>query len=109
MKHLDVSAPQTLSASYLIPLAAPMIGAEVQRRITRAVGTRLTGPLKTLVLQWADQGAVSVWAGISHWPPRRSRTGEHGRGGVAIGDGMHSNDAECPGPRPHAFPRRCGR
>ena len=60
MKHLDVSAPQTLSASYLIPLAAPMTGAEVQRRITRAVGTRLTGPLKTLVLQWADQGAVSV-------------------------------------------------
>jgi hypothetical protein len=60
MKHLDVPVPQTLSASYLIPLAAPMIGAEVQRRITRAVGTRLTGPLKTLVRQWADQGAVFV-------------------------------------------------
>ena len=56
MKHLDVPVPQTLYASYLIPLAAPMTGAEVHRRITRAVGTRLTGPLKTLVLQWADQG-----------------------------------------------------
>jgi hypothetical protein len=30
----DIDSP-TLSASYLIPLAAPMIGAEVQRRITR--------------------------------------------------------------------------
>ncbi len=60
MKHLDVPIPQTLSASYLIRLAAPMTGAEVHRRITRAVGTRLTGPLKTPVLQWTDQGAVPV-------------------------------------------------
>jgi len=50
-----LSVGGAMVADSLIPLAAPMTGAEVRRRLSRAVGTRLTGPLKTPVLQWGPR------------------------------------------------------
>ena len=60
MRTLDVPVPETLQATYLIPLQAPMTMAAARRRITKAVGTTFTGPLRALLLEWIRQGLLTA-------------------------------------------------
>jgi hypothetical protein len=60
MKYLDLPAPQTLSARYLIPLRAPMSEAAIRKRISKAVRAKLTGPLRDMTLRWIGEGMVDI-------------------------------------------------
>jgi hypothetical protein len=58
MKMLHVPVPETVTAGYLIPLKTRLTVAEARRRVIAAVGTQVTGPLQTLLLNWIRKGAV---------------------------------------------------
>jgi hypothetical protein len=60
MKTLVLPVPESLSASYLIPLSSAVTSVAAQRQVTKAVQARLTGVLRTLALEWIKQGAVSI-------------------------------------------------
>jgi hypothetical protein len=63
MKELVVPVPETVSATYIVPVLAPVSTAEARRQAEKAVEARLTGPLRTLAKTWLAQGAVKVNAG----------------------------------------------
>src|SRR5215469_8418532 len=60
MKELVLPVPETVSASYTVPVPAPVSAAEARRLAGEAVGARLTGPLRTLTAAWLTEGAVKV-------------------------------------------------
>jgi hypothetical protein len=70
MQTLDVPVPETLRATYLIPVRAQMTEAAARRRIIKAVGTRTTGPLRALLLEWIRQGLLTT----QMLPPTLNRT-----------------------------------
>src|SRR6266851_1007794 len=60
MKELVVPVPETVSATYIVPVPAPMSTVEARRQASKAVNARLTGPLRTLTAKWLAKGAVEV-------------------------------------------------
>ena len=60
MKCLTVPVPETLTASYLIPLPAPSTAAKIGRRISEAAGSRLAAPYAEIVRRWIDNGVVTA-------------------------------------------------
>jgi hypothetical protein len=69
MKYLDVPVPDTVSASYLVPLPVPMTKAEIRWRVIDAIGHRLDGPMRTSVLYWLTEGPVSLEITPEGWRP----------------------------------------
>jgi len=51
MKELVLPVPETVSATYVVPVAAPMSAVEARRQASKAVEARLTGPLRTLTAE----------------------------------------------------------
>jgi hypothetical protein len=62
MKQLILPVPDTVSATYIVPVPAPISTVEARRQASEAVEARLTGPLRTLTTRWLAQGAVKVTA-----------------------------------------------
>jgi hypothetical protein len=62
MKDLILPVPQTVSATYVVPVAAPMSAVEARRRASKAVEATLTGPLRTLTTEWLAGNAVRIKA-----------------------------------------------
>ncbi len=62
MKELVLPVPETVSATYIVPVLAPVSAAEARRQAGKAIEARLTGPLRTLTKTWLAQGAVKVKA-----------------------------------------------
>ena len=58
MKELVLPVPKTVSATYIVPVPAPISTVEAMRQAGKAVEARLTGPLRTLTTKWLAQGAV---------------------------------------------------
>jgi hypothetical protein len=48
MNELVLPVPKTVSATYVVPVSAPMSMVEAREQASRAVEARLTGPLRTL-------------------------------------------------------------
>jgi len=69
MKQLVLPVPETVSATYIVPMPAPVSTAEARRQAGKAVEARLTGPLRMLTTTWLAQGAVKVKAGPAGTPP----------------------------------------
>ncbi len=63
MKELVLPVPEVTSATYVVPVPAPMSTAEARRQVGQAVDARLTGPLRMLTTEWLARGAVKVTAG----------------------------------------------
>jgi hypothetical protein len=63
MKELVLPVPEVTSATYIVPVPAPMSTAEARRQVSQAVEARLTGPLRMLTTEWLAKGAVKVAAG----------------------------------------------
>lgn len=60
MKLLDVPVPEMLAASYLVPLPAAMTEAQARRRVAEAVNTRLSDPLRVMILDSIRQESVII-------------------------------------------------
>jgi hypothetical protein len=60
MKLLDVPVPEMLAASYLVPLPAAMTEAQARRRVVEAVNTRLSDPLRVMILDSIRQESVII-------------------------------------------------
>jgi hypothetical protein len=69
MKELVLPVPQTVSATYIVPVPAPMSTVEARRQTGRAVEAGLTGPLRTLTAEWLARGAVKVEVEPAGTPP----------------------------------------
>jgi hypothetical protein len=69
MKELVVPVPETVSATYVVPVPAPMSTVEARRQASKAVNARLTGPLRTLTAEWLAKGAVKVEMEPAGTPP----------------------------------------
>jgi hypothetical protein len=69
MKQLVLPVPETVSATYVVPMPAPVTTAEARRQAGEAVEARLTGPLRMLTTTWLAQGAVKVKAEPAGTPP----------------------------------------
>ena len=69
MKELVVPVPETVSATYIVPVPAPMSTVEARRQAGKAVEARLTGPLRTLTTEWLATGAVKVEVEPAGTPP----------------------------------------
>jgi hypothetical protein len=69
MKELVLPVPETVSATYIVPLPAPMSTIEARRQAGKAVEARLTGPLRTLTAQWLAKGAVKIEVEPAGTPP----------------------------------------
>ena len=69
MKELVLPVPETVSATYVVPVAAPMSAVEARRQASKAVEARLTGPLRTLTAEWLARGAVRVEVEPAGTPP----------------------------------------
>jgi hypothetical protein len=69
MKELILPVPDTVSASYIVPVPAPISTVEARRQASKAVEARLTGPLRTLTTRWLAQGAVKVEVELAGTPP----------------------------------------
>jgi len=41
-----------VSATYMVPVPAPMSTVEARQQASKAVNARLTGPLRTITAQW---------------------------------------------------------
>jgi hypothetical protein len=52
MKYLNVPVPETVTASYLVPLTSPITEAGARERIAAAVWSRLDGTVRDVVLTW---------------------------------------------------------
>ena len=77
MKDLVLPVPETVSASYTVPVLAPVSTGEARRLAGEAIDARLTGPLRTLTAQWLAKGAGKAGPrpAVSEWscPRRRHR------------------------------------
>jgi hypothetical protein len=60
MKELVLPVPKMVSATYMVPVPAPMSTAEARQQAGRAVEARLAGPLRTLTAEWLTKGVVEV-------------------------------------------------
>jgi hypothetical protein len=60
MKELVLPVPKTVSATYMVPVPAPMSTVEARQQAGQAVEARLTGPLRTLTVEWLTKGVVKV-------------------------------------------------
>jgi hypothetical protein len=80
MKELVLPVPETVSATYIVPVPAPMSTVEARRQASKAVNARLTGPLRTLTAEWLAKGAVKV-----EMEPAGGL--EHGHGAVPVATG----------------------
>jgi hypothetical protein len=69
MKDLILPVPQTVSATYIVPVPAPMTTVEARREARKAVEDRLGGPLRTLTAEWLDRNAVKVKTAPADTPP----------------------------------------
>jgi hypothetical protein len=69
MKDLVLPVPETVSASYTVPVLAPVSTMEARRLAGEAIEARLTGPLRTLTAQWLAKGAVKVEVESAGTPP----------------------------------------
>jgi hypothetical protein len=69
MEELVVPVPETVSATYIVPVPAPISTVEARRQAGKAVEARLTGPLWTLTTRWLAQAAVRVKAEPAGAPP----------------------------------------
>jgi hypothetical protein len=69
MKELVLPVPETVSATYIVPVSAPVSAAEARRQASKAVEERLTGPLRALTKTWLAQGAVKVKVERAGIPP----------------------------------------
>jgi hypothetical protein len=69
MKQLILPVPDTVSATYKVPVPAPISTVEARRQASKAVEARLTGPLRTLTTRWLAQGAVKVEVEPTGTPP----------------------------------------
>lgn len=65
MKELVLPVPETVSASYTVPVPAPVNTTEARRLAGEAIEARLTGPLRTLTAAWLAKGAVKVKVGLA--------------------------------------------
>ena len=69
MKELVLPVPETVSASYTVPVLAPVSTVEARRLAGEAIEARLTGPLRTLTAEWLAKGAVKVKVEPAGTPP----------------------------------------
>lgn len=60
MNELVLPVPETLSASYMVPVPLPMDATEVRRRARRAVEALLPEPLRMMTVNWIAEGVVSI-------------------------------------------------
>jgi hypothetical protein len=60
MKRLHVPVPESLTASYLVPLPTALTGAEARHRAIEAVEARISGLTRMLILEWIRQDAVAI-------------------------------------------------
>lgn len=60
MKSLTVPVPETLTASYLIPLPDSASAAEIRQRILDAAQARLPGPYSDIIRHWIENGVVAA-------------------------------------------------
>jgi hypothetical protein len=60
MKDLILPIPEAVSATYIVPVPAPMSTVEARRRASKAVEARLAGPLRTLTAEWLARDAVKI-------------------------------------------------
>jgi hypothetical protein len=60
MKELVLPVPKMVSATYMVPVTAPMSTVEAREQAGQAVDARLTGPLRTLTAEWLTKGTVKV-------------------------------------------------
>jgi hypothetical protein len=58
MKELVLPVPETVSATYTVPVPSPVSTAEARQLASEAVETRLTGPLRTLTAEWGGTFAI---------------------------------------------------
>jgi hypothetical protein len=69
MKDLILPVPGAVSATYIVPVPAPMSTVEARRRASKAVEARLAGPLRTLTAEWLARDAVKINAEPAGTPP----------------------------------------
>ena len=69
MKELVLPVPETVLASYTVPVLAPVSTVEARRLAGEAIEARLTGPLRTLTAEWLAKGAVKVKVELAGTPP----------------------------------------
>jgi hypothetical protein len=69
MKELVLPVPEAVSATYMVPVPAPMSTVEARQEATKAVKARLTGPLRTLTAEWLAKGIVKVSVEAAGMPP----------------------------------------
>lgn len=60
MKQLRVPIPDSLTASYLVPLPTAVTSAEARHRAIEAVDARISGPIRMLILEWLLNNAVTI-------------------------------------------------
>ena len=60
MRLMKIPVPETVTAAYLVPLAAVVTVADARVRAVRAVEQYIDGPLQMLILEWMHQGAVDI-------------------------------------------------
>jgi len=69
MKELILPVPETLSATYTVPVLAPVSAVEARRLVGEAIEARLTGPLRLLTAEWLAKGAVKIKVEPAGTPP----------------------------------------
>ena len=69
MNELVLPVPKTVSATYIVPVPAPMSAVEARQQASRAVKAKLTGPLRTLMAEWLVKGNVKVAVEAAGPPP----------------------------------------
>jgi hypothetical protein len=69
MKELVLPVPETVSATYTVPVSSPVSTAEARRLTSEAVEARLTGPLRSLTAECLAKGAVKVKVERAGTPP----------------------------------------
>ncbi len=69
MNELVLPVPKTVSATYVVPVSAPMSTVEAREQASRAVEARLTGPLRTLTAEWLAKSEVRIEVEAAGKPP----------------------------------------
>jgi hypothetical protein len=60
MNELVLPVPKTVSATYVVPVPAPMSTVEARQQASRAIEARLTGPLRVLTAEWLAKSEVKI-------------------------------------------------